>query len=80
MNDVFGVGEWTLDYYETLDPAVVFGLGTCFVFMEGSDGHAIELENFLTTNIGLIEDWVASGGHLLPVSYTHLTLPTSDLV
>lgn len=65
MNDVFGVGEWTLDYYETLDPAVVFGLGTCFVFMEGSDGHAIELENFLTTNIGLIEDWVASGGHLL---------------
>ena len=46
MNDVFGVGEWTLDYYETLDPAVVFGLGTCFVFMEGSDGHAIELENF----------------------------------
>ena len=64
MDAVFGVGEWTLDYYETLDPEVVFGLGTCFVFMEGSDGHANELSTFLSTNIGIIEDWVASGGHL----------------
>lgn len=64
MDAVYGVGEWTLEYYETLDPALVFGSGTCFVFLEGSDGHATELENFLATNIGLIEDWVASGGHL----------------
>ncbi len=64
MDAVYGVGEWTLEYFETLDPALVFGSGTCFVFLEGSDGHALELEAFLATNIGLIEDWVASGGHL----------------
>ncbi len=65
MNAVFGVGEWDVAYFETLDPAVVFGSGTCFVFMEGSDGFADEMENFLSTNITLIENWVASGGHLL---------------
>ncbi len=65
MDAVFGVGEWTLDYFETLDPAVVFGTGTCFVFLEGSDSHAAELETFLSANITTIENWVASGGHLL---------------
>lgn len=64
MNDVFGIGEWTQGYYETVDPAEVFGTGSCFVFLEGSDGHALELESFLNANITLIENWVASGGHL----------------
>lgn len=64
MDAVFGVGGWTLEYYETLDPALVFGTGTCFVFLEGSDNHAMELETFLGDNIDAIEDWVASGGHL----------------
>ncbi len=64
MDDVFGVGNWTTAYYETLDPDVVFGLGTCFVYMDGSADHAAELESFFDTNEGQIEDWVASGGHL----------------
>jgi PKD repeat protein len=64
MDAVFGAGEWTLEYFETLDPAVVFGTGTCFVFLEGSDGHAAELETFLGANMSAIENWVASGGHL----------------
>lgn len=64
MDDVFGVGNWTTEYYETLDPDVVFGLGTCFVYMDGSADHADELENFFNTNQDKIQDWVASGGHL----------------
>jgi len=65
MNDVFGAGEWTTDFYETVDPAALFSGDNCFIFMEGSDSHADELELFLNTNITLIENWVASGGHLL---------------
>ncbi|MBC8047097.1 MAG: hypothetical protein H7Y00_09905, partial [Fimbriimonadaceae bacterium] len=64
MDAVFGTGEWTTDFYETLDPAIVFGLGTCFIFMEGGDAMADELETFLTANAEAVQNWVASGGHL----------------
>ena len=67
MTAVFGtegVG-WTRDYFETMDVGSVFGPDNCFVFLEGSDGHAIELENFLIANISAIESWVSSGGKLL---------------
>ncbi|MEZ5013490.1 MAG: PKD domain-containing protein [Chitinophagales bacterium] len=65
MDDVFGVDGWSTAYYETLDPAEIFGTMTCFVYMEGSDAHADELEGFLNANMTTIENWVASGGHLL---------------
>lgn len=65
MNTVFGVDGWTAGKFEEVDPGVVFSSENCFVFLEGSDGHAIELEDFLTANIGTIESWVAAGGHLL---------------
>lgn len=64
MDDVFGVGEWSTDYFETVDPEVLFGTSNCFVYLEGSDAHADELELFLNTNMTLIQNWVASGGHL----------------
>ncbi len=59
-----GVG-WNRGYFETIDVPSVFGPDNCFVFLEGSDGHAIELENFLTANIATIESWVNAGGKLL---------------
>ena len=65
MDDVFGVGEWTTDFYETVDPAVLFGTGTCFIYLEGSDSHADEMELFLNANMTAMQNWVASGGHLL---------------
>ncbi|MFZ1634003.1 MAG: GEVED domain-containing protein [Chitinophagales bacterium] len=64
MDDVFGAGEWTTDYYETVDPVALFSVDNCFIFMEGSDAHAEELESFLNTNMLLVENWVAAGGHL----------------
>ena len=67
MNTAFGPEGtgWTRQYFETLDPALTFSPDNCFVFLEGSDSHANELETFLTANISLIENWVASGGKLL---------------
>jgi len=67
MTSVFGaegVG-WNRAFYETLDPLAVFNPENCFVFLEGSDGHAAELETFLTANGATVENWVASGGKLL---------------
>ncbi|MCB9021558.1 MAG: PKD domain-containing protein [Chitinophagales bacterium] len=64
MDAVYGPGEWTLGFYETLDPEAVFSTSTCFVWMEGGDAMASELETFFDNNTVLIENWVASGGHL----------------
>ncbi|MBP9548253.1 MAG: hypothetical protein KBE86_03785, partial [Chitinophagales bacterium] len=64
MNAVYGVGEWTQSFFETIDVASTFGTATCFVWLEGSDAMADELENFLNTNAEVIQNWVASGGHL----------------
>lgn len=65
MNTVFGVDGWTAGKFEEVDPGIVFSSENCFVFLEGSDQHANELESFLIANIGTIESWVAAGGHLL---------------
>lgn len=65
MDDVFGVGEWTTEYYETIDPAVLFSLDNCFIFMEGSDSHADAMETFINANMDAMQLWVAAGGHLL---------------
>ncbi len=59
-----GVG-WNRAFFETLDPVTTFSSDNCFIFLEGSDAHANELETFLTANMTLIENWVSSGGKLL---------------
>lgn len=67
MTTVFGAEGtgWNKMYYETAPAATVFTADNCFVFMEGSDGHALELEAYLTANMAVIESWVSSGGKLL---------------
>lgn len=64
MDDVFGAGLWSTNYFETVDPVELFSVNNCFVYLEGSDGHAEEMKTFLNANMDLIEDWVAAGGHL----------------
>ena len=64
MNDVFGVGGWNSGYYSSVDPLEAFGATSKYVFMEGGDSHASELNTFYSANISLIEDWVAAGGKL----------------
>ena len=64
MNSVFGAGNWTAGYFETISVASVFNSSTKFVFLEGSDNSALELNTFLASNLPTIESWVASGGVL----------------
>jgi len=64
MNTVFGMGGWTHDYFESCVPASVFSATTCFVYLEGGDFMALELEMFFNANKNLIQSWVANGGHL----------------
>ncbi len=65
MTNAFGPGEWTLSSFEGAIPATVFSSATSFVFLEGSDAHALELNTFLIANLPLIESWVLAGGSLL---------------
>ncbi len=65
MDVAFGPGGWTLEAFETADPAIVFAPTTGFVFMDGSDGQATELNTFLIANLVIIEEWVEAGGRLL---------------
>jgi uncharacterized repeat protein (TIGR01451 family) len=64
MNRVFGANNWQDLRYETVIPANVFSPATKFIYMEGSDNNAVELETFLGSNIVTIQNWVSNGGNL----------------
>jgi hypothetical protein len=64
MNTVFGAAGWKDLRYENVNPTSLFSASTSFVYMEGSDSNATALSKFLATNLGMIESWVAAGGHL----------------
>ena len=63
MDNVFGAPNWTPANFATAG-ATIFDPSVCFVMLEGSDGNAIALNNFLTANLPLIESWVNAGGRL----------------
>ncbi|MBK9504187.1 MAG: hypothetical protein IPO03_02210 [Bacteroidetes bacterium] len=46
LTEVFGPGGWSLHYYEYTDANAIFNDNTCYVFMEGGDGHADMMEWF----------------------------------
>ena len=64
MNAVFGEGNWTQEYFETVDPEVLFSDSSCFIFLDGSYNHIVSMEIFLNENRQLMENWVAAGGKL----------------
>lgn len=65
MTGVFGAGNWTESNYETANTASLFSASTSFIFMEGGDDNANELQTFLSSNITTIEGWVFNGGRLI---------------
>lgn len=65
MDDAFGALGWVQESFEDAAPGAVFSATTSFVFLEGSDGHASELNTFLIDNLALIETWVDEGGCIL---------------
>lgn len=63
MDVVFGSDNWDDLRYETVD-IVTLLTNRSFIFLEGSDDLANELEAFLNNNISAIESWVSSGGNI----------------
>jgi hypothetical protein len=64
MDAVFGSGAWVAARYETIDANILFSSGNNFIYMEGSDRNANEMEAFITANKTKMEDWVFNGGTL----------------
>jgi len=64
MNRVFGANNWSNLRYESVASGSLFVPATKFIFMEGSDENADELEAFLAANLPAISNWVALGGSL----------------
>ena len=62
LTAIFGVFT-TTDFVAAV-PATIFSPATGFVFMEGGNAGATELNNFLIANITQIQNWVAAGGRL----------------
>src|SRR5579862_1925633 len=78
MDDVFGSGNWTTLYYETLNTNQLFNSSTVFIFMEGGDSSFGGFQAFMSAHgdpvlqqdgsyvgDGAIKSWVSHGGRLL---------------
>ncbi len=65
MNNVFGAGHWNDLRFETVNAANLFSDEYSFVYLEGSDSIANELETFITANRTRMEQFVAAGHTLL---------------
>jgi len=65
MDGVFGTGNWSDLRYETVNTANLFSANNNFIYMEGGDSNADELETFITNNKSTMETWVSNGGRLL---------------
>ncbi len=64
MSRAFGTNNWQDLRFETVNPAALLNPASQFIFMEGSDKGALEMQTFLTANLSAIENWVAAGGRL----------------
>jgi uncharacterized repeat protein (TIGR01451 family) len=64
MDRAFGTNNWQDLRFQTVVPSALFGPATRFVFMEGGDGTALDMQTFVSANLTLIESWVTAGGRL----------------
>ena len=56
--------NWHQFTYETLNPLQLFSDTYSYIYLEGSDNNANELEAFMADNQTLVENWVALGNVL----------------
>jgi len=61
MDAVFGAGNWSDSRYETVNVGTLFG-SPDFIFMEGGDSNADEMEAFINANSAAISSYVNNGG------------------
>jgi hypothetical protein len=89
MDLVFGAGGWSDLTFATVAADIVFSPAYDFVYIDGSDGSALELANFLMAERPRIESWVAAGGGLflnaapnvggdIPLGFAGVTLVFPD--
>lgn len=64
MDTVFGAGAWDDLRYETVNAGLLLSPAYTFIYMEGSDSNASELNAFVMANQAAIEAWVSAGGTL----------------
>lgn len=64
MDLAFGAGAWDDLRFETVPPGTLLSGTYTFIYLEGSDTNATELENFLIANQAALEAWVSAGGQL----------------
>jgi hypothetical protein len=62
LTAIYGSTGWKDYRYETVNTAQLFSSSTRFIFMEGGDGTANEMRNFLLANQSALENWVSAGG------------------
>ena len=81
MDNEFGSGNWTTQYYETISAASLLSSSTLFIFMEGGDSSFASFQSFMiahgdartqadgtTAGDGTITAWIQAGGRLLIMS------------
>jgi hypothetical protein len=87
MNSVFGQGNWTQMYYETLSVGDLTSANVKFIFMEGGDSSFSAFKDFIQNHSSPLYNWVSNGGRLLilaapndPLSSTVLYLPDNVIL
>lgn len=64
MNKVFGDGKWDDLRFSVVQADSLFSEKYSFIFIDGCDDGAWEMEAFIGQNRILMEDWVSKGGSL----------------
>ncbi|MFT7104791.1 MAG: hypothetical protein ACJAQ5_001905, partial [Flavobacteriales bacterium] len=64
LDEVFGAGNWSDLRVESLDVTDLLA-NHSFIYIDGGDNGADEVETFLNANLPAIEAWVSAGGNLL---------------
>lgn len=80
MNDVFGESQWLEGSFEETDPDSIFSTASCLVFIDGSYEGEVALQNYVNANRTMMENWVASGGHLFLLNANDGSLSNDSII
>ena len=64
LDQLYGAGNWSDLRVETLNVTDLLD-NHSFIYIDGGDGGANEVEAFLNANLPALEAWVSAGGNLL---------------
>lgn len=79
MDSIFGSGNWTTEYYETLTVTDLLSSNTSFIFLEGGDSSLTAFQNFVDNYGDQLYTWIYNGGRLLIMSAPNNPLNGADI-